>query len=422
MSKVKFSIENIGSFAAGNIQPSAGQPNRIVMMSVYDLTPNPKNTRALRDIQNLAEEIELVGGVQQPLIVQQENGKNMLYAGHCRRAAVIYLLEQKKSTIITSPLVPVIVHDFLAENPNKNILDASDAETLALMTTNRGGRKTVTPFEDLEEIDRLETVHRKIFDAAVATGQESGRFRTYFANKMGLSETVLQRIQSLHKLVDEIRPAVEHGTLNLTAAAELTGLSSDLQVRIFTRLQQLGDYTVRAIKTVKHDISDAALAPKPDIESPESVTSETEATNIAVPASVKTRTIPDKEVVIPPVKTESEALSKEVNHKDVVSDPVVIDEDDIESCSCQDSHRETASHLENVTQSDISEPTNEPISFLPFNTQAIQTTIMELKKFIQAQESQASIDNLHAAKYQAIAEYARKLLVYAERDLMERES
>ena len=66
-------------------------------IDIGDLVPSENNFYSMSAIEELASSIEIVGGVKQPgLAVPMGGGKYRLLAGHRRRLASLFLVEQGK--------------------------------------------------------------------------------------------------------------------------------------------------------------------------------------------------------------------------------------------------------------------------------------------------------------------------------------
>ncbi|MBR5163367.1 MAG: hypothetical protein IKW79_05040, partial [Schwartzia sp.] len=78
----------------------------------------------------------------------------------------------------------------------------------------------------LREIEELEPIAQKIFKA----DQIQGTFRKFFAEQiLSISQSKLQRLKSLAKLVDEARAALDIGMISESAAVELASHSGEEQ-------------------------------------------------------------------------------------------------------------------------------------------------------------------------------------------------
>lgn len=213
--------------------------NEIKMISVYDMMPNEKNHYSMneKEIEKLAALIELQGGVKSALKLKPFENKYKIISGHRRQKAVIMLLAAS-SDIITEPEVPCYVDDYTEEE-----------EILELIASNAQRKKTL---EDEEaEIEMLEPVARKAYEAAKNAG-EKGKFRKFFAeNILGISESKLQRTQSLKKLDPEVRKKLDEGKISRNSAEKLTTLPPKKQKKVLSETEQKLDITAVTAKDIE---------------------------------------------------------------------------------------------------------------------------------------------------------------------------
>ena len=186
----------------------------------------------------------------EPLIVKphpDEEGKFMILSGHRRRLAQLYRLEHGTTD---DPRVPTIVREVV--NPLEGIISLHEMEILNIVFPNKGSRRNLSPTEEAAEILYIKPIIRKIYDQQKASGEVTGKFRTFFASVLGISETTLQRKESIGKLSDAAKEAVEDGRMTATAAAELSSLSADAQDDALAVIDEEGMRpTVQAIKDQK---------------------------------------------------------------------------------------------------------------------------------------------------------------------------
>ncbi len=228
-----------------------GHPvEEIILRDVHDLVPNPKNAFYSTDnIEELAAMIDLTQRIE-PLIVKphpDEEGKFMILSGHRRRLAQLYRLEHGTTD---DPRVPTIVREVV--NPLEGVITLHEMEILNIVFPNKGSRRNLSPTEEAAEILYIKPIIRKIYDQQKASGEVTGKFRTFFASVLGISETTLQRKESIGKLSNAAKEAVEDGRMTATAAAELSSLSVDAQDDALAVIDEEGIRpTVQAIKDQK---------------------------------------------------------------------------------------------------------------------------------------------------------------------------
>lgn len=204
---------------------------KVQLIDIKDLKFNPKNFYGLRDIDELAHQIEL-SQVVEPLSVEHnpESGKEgeppyLILAGHRRYSAWKKLLEEGK---VKETTLPCIVRTFKPWKVGETVIDPERIAEAYLMYSNMGQRKNLTVDEQIQEVEHLEPLARELF--ATKPEGKRGNFRTFFASEiLGIPETVLQRRLSLRKLIPSVKEAIDHGVLSITCGAELGALDPETQ-------------------------------------------------------------------------------------------------------------------------------------------------------------------------------------------------
>ena len=203
---------------------------QIVYLDIDSLESNPKNFYGLRDVDALAGLIA-VSHLVEPLTVSKKNdGKYTIISGHRRRAAVQKLLEEG---VYNERKLPCIVKNrkkIQIEQENGELIefDEEAVEMLNLIASNRGQREERTTDEKLQEVKYLEKFARAIFNQK-SRGLR-GRFVNFFAEEiLNISKSQLLRINSMEKLTDKVKQAIDDNKISETAAMEMATMSPEEQ-------------------------------------------------------------------------------------------------------------------------------------------------------------------------------------------------
>ena len=114
------------------------------------------------------------------------------------------------------------------ENGETIEFDEDALEMLNLIASNRGQREERTIDEKLQEVKYLEEFARAIYNQK-NFGQR-GRFRNFFAEEiLNISKSQLQRINSMEKLTDKVKQAIDDKIISETAAQVMAGMSAEEQ-------------------------------------------------------------------------------------------------------------------------------------------------------------------------------------------------
>lgn len=203
---------------------------KIIYIDIDNLESNPKNFYGLRDVDSLAGLISVSHLIEPLTVSEKAEGKYTIISGHRRRAAVQKLLDDG---IYSERKLPCIVKTratIKIEQEDGEIVefDEDAVEMLNLIASNRGQREERTIDEKLQEVKYLEKFAKAIYHQK--SRGTRGRFVNFFAEEiLNISKSQLLRINSLEKLSDEVRAAVDDKKISETAAMEMATMSSEEQ-------------------------------------------------------------------------------------------------------------------------------------------------------------------------------------------------
>ncbi len=201
----------------------------VQMIDAHDIVPNSKNFYGIREVEELATRMKISGHITPLEVVARDDepGKYTLISGERRRAAMLYRLEQGE---IEKAVMPCIVR---VDLDGTEALTGEEVETINIICANDYRDKT--PFEKLDEVERLEPIARRLWEKE--TGGQ-GLFREYLCNKfLGISTSSLQRIMVMKNVVPEARKAYEDKRISKTALSELAYQSEDEQRAYISELE-----------------------------------------------------------------------------------------------------------------------------------------------------------------------------------------
>ena len=201
----------------------------VQLIDAHDIIPNSKNFYGIREVEELATRMKISGHITPLEVVARDDepGKYTLISGERRRAAMLYRLEQGE---IEKAVMPCIVR---VDLDGTEALTAEEVETINIICANDYRDKT--PFEKLDEVERLEPIARRLWEKE--TGGQ-GLFREYLCNKfLGISTSSLQRIMVMKNVVPEARKAYEDKLISKTALSELAYQSEDEQRAYISELE-----------------------------------------------------------------------------------------------------------------------------------------------------------------------------------------
>ena len=218
--------------------PAAGKGEKtaftVRMIHYKKLTPSEENRYSMNEIEELANMIELAGGVKQNLLAKKIAPEEYeLISGHRRRAAVEYLVEKKG--LKQYEMVPVHLESA-----------GSAADRLMMYLSNAGQRKK----SDYDRMIELEGVTGALWELQAGTEEDrkkfcefcevevseeiGGRaFREVVARKLGLSVTKYANLAHISKnLSPELKARFESGEIGISTANVAAALSPEGQEQL----------------------------------------------------------------------------------------------------------------------------------------------------------------------------------------------
>ena len=209
---------------------------KIQMINYKQLKSSKKNFYRQDRIEELADSIELVGMVLEPLIVCKiDMGEYEVIAGHRRLAACTYNVEQKGLKKFTQiPCIEIIAGDLIKdmiEEYKENGMDADEAMDVfaeyILIATNSTARGELTDYEKVMQAARLQII------IPIMHGDENlkGRaLRAEIAKEMNKSNGTIGNYMNIYNnLIPAGMEMLEHGLIGITIAAKICSLSEDAQ-------------------------------------------------------------------------------------------------------------------------------------------------------------------------------------------------
>ena len=168
------------------------QEFKVTMLDVEDLMPSKDNFYSTENIDELAMSIELVGHIEQNLVVKPEaHGKYEVVAGHRRRLAALKLVQEGKEEYRKVPC--------LIKKESDTIKDK-----LSLIFTNATARQ-LTDWEKVQQAKELKeilTEYKRALqeenkDKPKEEREKMGRIRDIVAQMLNTSTTQIGRMEAI---------------------------------------------------------------------------------------------------------------------------------------------------------------------------------------------------------------------------------
>lgn len=221
-------------------------------IDVGDLVPSENNFYSMPAIEELARLIELAGGVKQPgLAVPMGGGKYKLLAGHRRRLASIFLVEQGKKEYRQMPCMVEEVKQEEAGTPEERAeadeLRQIDEEILLIATN---GQREKTDWDKVQEATRL----RELLERKRRFRRVPGKTRELIAKELGTTPAQVGRYESISKrLLPDFKEEMEAGKMGISVAYELSTLPEQAQKAALAEYVEKGTLSIEDVKRRKQE-------------------------------------------------------------------------------------------------------------------------------------------------------------------------
>ena len=221
-------------------------------IDVGDLVPSENNFYSMPAIEELARLIELAGGVKQPgLAVPMGGGKYKLLAGHRRRLASIFLVEQGKKEYRQMPCMVEEVKQEEAGTPEERAeadeLRQIDEEILLIATN---GQREKTDWDKVQEATRL----RELLERKRRFRRVPGKTRELIAKELGTTPAQVGRYESISKrLLLDFKEEMEAGKMGISVAYELSTLPEQAQKAALAEYVEKGTLSIEDVKRRKQE-------------------------------------------------------------------------------------------------------------------------------------------------------------------------
>ena len=214
---------NSKSISGGNMNTTYAR-FRLQDIPIDKIYSNDKNFYPLTDIEQLANEIKLCGLMENLTVVKEhcERGDYRLVSGERRWRALTYLVEH-------------------GEDKFKNVsakvtrFDNQNEEELYLIVAN--SYRTKDSATKMNEVKRMQELLQNAKNNGISINgydmqQES--IRSVMSKLLGMSETKIAELTVvINHLIDEFMTMLNDGTLGISVAYKIAGMSPDMQLEFF---------------------------------------------------------------------------------------------------------------------------------------------------------------------------------------------
>jgi ParB family chromosome partitioning protein len=226
-------------------------------IDLADITPSAMNKYGIRDIEEIAANIEFVG-LMHPLVVRETGpGKYEIVSGERRYRGLCLLVEDGKAEFSKVAC--------MVETQDDPLLMEFE------MISANAQARDLTDYEKTYQAGRV----KEILQEMKAQGRRfQGRIREIVAEMFGVSSAQMGRMESINNhLVPEAKEEFSKGNLNMTAAYEASRLPEDQQRQVLEDMRESGGKV--PVKTVtakreraKESPEKPTIPPRPSVPPP----------------------------------------------------------------------------------------------------------------------------------------------------------
>ncbi|MBE5875667.1 MAG: DUF3850 domain-containing protein [Lachnospiraceae bacterium] len=226
----------------------------VELIDIYKMIPSKDNHYSVKEIDDLVATIPMAG-ILQPLLLNESDEEEDMYeivAGHRRRTACIYLVEQKGMKQYR--YVPAII------KPKKS----QTLQKLALIVANRFRDKS--DWERMMEVVELKSIFNEILENRKLDKQtqkmlkelleiqtdEDMKLRDFMAKSLNISATQVARYEKIHNSLSEVfMTAFQAKNISISIAYELATLSPEWQEKAEGIYNDLGYMNLQSVEMLK---------------------------------------------------------------------------------------------------------------------------------------------------------------------------
>lgn len=225
----------------------------VELVDIYDMIPSKDNFYDVTKHMDLVNSIKLLGVLQPVLLSESEEpDKYNIKAGHRRREACLYLVEQEgleqyrhipsiikpEQDDVMGKLTIIMANRFRNKTDWEKMQEAIQTEELlAELKGNKSLSKQMK--EQLKEMLGIEN-------------DQNMKTRDFVAEILGTSSTQIGRYNVIYKkLCAECMEVFKKNFINVSVAAEMAGLSPEWQMEAFEILQKNGSLQISDITKLK---------------------------------------------------------------------------------------------------------------------------------------------------------------------------
>lgn len=213
---------------------------KTVYRNPEDLIPSKDNFYSTKDTEKLKQSIKALG-ILQPLLIEERDGKDYILAGHSRRKCCLELIEEGMDRFRKIPCV---------YKPKIELSTASEEDEIIrkIIIIQSNTYREKSDWEKMTEALQMEELVKELREKT----DLEGKTREIVSDLIGVSSTQIGRYHSINSnLSESLMNAFKQNKLNISTAAELSGLNEKYQTQACELLENAGQLALNDAKLLK---------------------------------------------------------------------------------------------------------------------------------------------------------------------------
>lgn len=253
-------LDNLNENSKQNMNDTVKACFRTKNIPIKNIRKNKKNFYEIKDIEKLANEIQMVGLLENLTVVYSPdkltNTEYKLIGGERRLQALELLVEKG-------------FEEFNTVTCNIRNASTEDEEMIDLIICNSQRKKST--YELLLEASRLKIALTNLKETGgTIRGVDisKGRLRDIVAKLLNISNTKAAQIDNINNnLIDSFTRELKNEKITFSAANELAGLSEEKQLTLYEDYKINGEITLREIRNIKDELKEEQIKVEDEVTS-----------------------------------------------------------------------------------------------------------------------------------------------------------
>lgn len=218
--------------------PDRQQDQKIVYRNPEDLIPSEENFYNTEKIERLKQSIKLLG-ILQPLLIENQDGKDYVIAGHCRRKCCIDLINEGNEKFSRIPCI------YKTSSELEQDAGQEDDIVRQIMIIQANCYRDKSDWEKMTETLKMEGLVKELREK---TPME-GKTRDILKDLIGTSGGQLGRYHAIStNLCEQLMSEFEEDRIKISVAYEVSKLNKEYQKQACELYEEAGILTLDDIK------------------------------------------------------------------------------------------------------------------------------------------------------------------------------